>query len=153
MANIADGQAHLEVVRLQHERNFLRNGHRRRNVGPNWVGGWLLGSGGMGTAGLWLQQSDDGNVARRMVVKIARPTLTMWNSFAYWVPYSRRGIGDPREVAAQCALTVEGYQQFVKYKAHRKDQIRCNYRIYMEFCPFGNLEDLFHKHFEASTIS
>lgn len=136
-----------QAKRLRY-RVFLQSNHDmpgENNI--NWVGAWQLGYGGMGMAGLWIQQNQQGRIIRRIVVKEATPSPAAWNRPSNWA--GQVGTSEPREVDVHRRLTVARVDGFVTYLNHRVYLQRQRYRIYMQFCPHGNLEELIFAHLRA----
>ncbi|KAM0798993.1 kinase-like domain-containing protein [Usnea florida] len=124
---LADGE--LSFWKTEHAA-FIRSAAGLGNA--KWIGVRPLGSGGFGTAGLWELRDEDNAVTKQMVIKES-------NAF-HAQEWAREGV--PEEVKmmrrmnkTDCPTVPDliGYKRYVKVRKHR---------IYMEFCPHGDLEFL-----------
>lgn len=92
-----------------------------------------LGAGANGRAGLWLQHDHRGMIRRRMVVKET--------AFSYQIDYLNpyHWISNlPREAYVQSKLT--NADDIVRYMSWTDYRARWQYRMYLEYCPYGDLK-------------
>ncbi|KAJ9619807.1 hypothetical protein H2203_008078 [Taxawa tesnikishii (nom. ined.)] len=115
-------------------RAFLRAETLRPNANADWVGGWQLGTGAHARTGVWVRVAGaTGSVQERMVIKevdCAPATV-------------------PREVAVHTRLrspqSLQQSRHLVELISHApdlRDPANPRYRLYLEFCPHGDLMDL-----------
>ncbi|KAK4543947.1 hypothetical protein LTR36_004721 [Oleoguttula mirabilis] len=118
--------------------------NERLNEGQ-WELQEVLGQGGFGIASLWTQRNENGIIIDRAAVKDTYLEPRQWDSPVYW-----SDMRDPRiarEAAIQETLSDLRYaQSIIKYLSTKVYLDRHMYRIFMEYCPLGTLEDLIWKH-------
>jgi hypothetical protein len=111
-----------------------------------------LGIGGYGRAGLWIKYDSSGKILDRQVVKETYLEPNSWLTENFWIPPAgSRAI--PREywignTLPECeqAVNILGPSRFTLQTTQRV------YRLYMAFCPHGDVSGLVdaHREFEAS---
>jgi hypothetical protein len=76
-----------DAARQKRQRKVMRWLRRERihTAEGNWVGGWYLGEGGSGTAGLWVEQDNNGDISDRLVIKNVKLRHGRWENADYWV--------------------------------------------------------------------
>lgn len=116
----------------------------------SWVGGFPLGGGGQSIPGVYLRQNRNGRIIDRVCVKDTEWPLPLASSL--WDPDFRPN--DPNYDAKQpCeigALTrLNGSSSIIRlrnwHRVTRNNQIEA-YRMYQEWCSFGDLYDLAKKY-------
>ncbi|KAK6392468.1 hypothetical protein LTR65_003598 [Meristemomyces frigidus] len=123
-----------ELVKLEAAQKARIAASRQQfNMGPAWVGAWLFAdAGGQGEPALWVKQSASGTIADD-----ARDDT--YNSVSK-DPRDRRALV-PNEVLAMYRLRPligsENVVHIRNWRANDKDNDK--YRVYMEFCPHGDL--------------
>ncbi|KAK4541908.1 hypothetical protein LTR36_007272 [Oleoguttula mirabilis] len=135
-----------ELVKLEAAQKARIAASRQQfNMGPAWVGAWLFAdAGGQGEPALWVKQSASGTIAdvtcgyqRHTFVEDARDDT--YNSVSK-DPRDRRALV-PNEVLAMYRLRPligsENVVHIRNWRANDKDNDK--YRVYMEFCPHGDL--------------
>ncbi|KAK4941070.1 hypothetical protein LTR28_008989 [Elasticomyces elasticus] len=70
-----------------HTRTFVTSGHGWEGSKDTWYGGWPLGSGGYGSAAVWISLDENHRVTKRMAVKEVRARVFDWHQADKWVPY------------------------------------------------------------------
>ncbi|KAK5121125.1 hypothetical protein LTR85_005609 [Meristemomyces frigidus] len=119
----------------------------RSDKNGKWTFQEVLGEGGFGIVGLWIQRDDIGQIIGRVAVKETYLKPEQWNSLAYW-----SDIIEPRksrEAAVQKKLSrLPGAWMIVRYLSEKVYPDRHMYRICMEYCPLGTLEDLIRRHIQ-----
>lgn len=103
-------------------------------LGNGWVGKRPLGAGGFGMAGLWEKLDGNGAVVEQMVIKQMGVRKGIWRSEM------------PMEVKMMKKMEATKCPSVVRYIAYRRflhDQV---HRIYMEFCPHGDLKRLYRRY-------
>lgn len=103
-------------------------------LGHEWVGRRPLGAGGFGMAGLWEKHDDDGTVIEQMVIKQIGARKGIWEPE---MPVEVKIMRKMQETG--CASVV----QFIAYKRYLQDRV---HRIYMEYCPHGDLKRLYKRY-------
>ncbi|KAL8950394.1 MAG: hypothetical protein Q9222_003574 [Ikaeria aurantiellina] len=114
----------------------------RSPIGPekDWGSGWRgvkpLGKGGFGVAGLWEKLDQDGKVIDRVVVKqIGAKHPDPWNPAL------------PNEVFNMLVLRrVPPPTNCVGFRKYARYNRRELHRIYMEYCPYGDLRKLINQY-------
>ncbi|KAK4555772.1 trifunctional histidinol dehydrogenase [Recurvomyces mirabilis] len=122
----------------------------RRNklgLGEAWVGGWSLGEGSFGMATGWYKRNDQDTIIDRIVVKESSDKLygTGTSDKEYsWSDDPRDSTGKtilPNEIAAMYSLRDHyGAENIVAIRNSRLISADRSARIYMEYCPYGDLE-------------
>lgn len=136
-----------DLIAVGRYRAFLKSPHGQAGVNnQNWVGGWGLGQGGMGSAGLWVKQNSNGEIIDRLVTKETVQRARVWNRADNWVPVGSVGVGAPREAFVHNVLTRRQFANYVRHMGHRVYQQQNRFRTYMEFCPHGSLLNLISAH-------
>lgn len=108
-----------------------------------WVCCGEVGSGGMGSAVVWVQVNDEGKIQDRIVRKDLHKKDTIWDNEDMWHLDSDEKMWYSMEFCTQqTAQRCEGASNVVRVRKEelKMDDKEC--RIYVEFCPFGNLEKL-----------
>ena len=141
---------------LEDSPDLLKDKARRFGFAGYAPGVWnfveTLGVGGYGHAGLWIKYNPSGKILDRQVIKETYLDPRSWLKENYWMPpKGARAI--PREhwigeTLATCeqAFNILGPSKFTLHPTQRM------YRLYMAFCPHGDLFGLMNAHgaFEAS---
>ncbi|KAF7191180.1 Serine/threonine-protein kinase KIN3 [Pseudocercospora fuligena] len=115
------------------------------------TGAWefsnMLGSGGYGTVSLWTRKDDSGNITGRIAIKEAylgpRPgkSKDQWNNARLWChPMSVRY---PLEAGIMRRLNdLEHSESVVRNLAYASYDAKKMFRLYMEYCEHGDLNEL-----------
>ncbi|KAK3713518.1 hypothetical protein LTR37_008476 [Vermiconidia calcicola] len=112
--------------------------------GVAWAGKRYLGGGAMGQAYLYYEVDENLAISRRIVVKDCYVPLKHWGSVQHW-------SGDPRDPKGRVHMEIKamealkgrtGSDKVVEIEHSEVNDERLYYRIYMEFCGRGSLNDL-----------
>ncbi|KAK3724846.1 hypothetical protein LTR37_000894 [Vermiconidia calcicola] len=112
--------------------------------GVAWAGKRYLGGGAMGQAYLYYEVDENFAISRRIVVKDCYVPLKHWGSVQHW-------FGDPRDPKGRVHMEIKamealkgktGSDKVVEIEHSEVNDERLYYRIYMEFCGRGSLNDL-----------
>ncbi|KAI9877553.1 MAG: hypothetical protein M1830_003601, partial [Pleopsidium flavum] len=103
---------------------------------PGWVGKRPLGEGGFGRAGLWELQDEEGNVRQRMVIKenMKGRKRGDWDRERPNEVYIMQCL---RQITCPSIVKLLSYRRFPRYETHR---------IYLEYCPHGDLRKLYKRY-------
>lgn len=120
-------------------------------LGNGWVGKRPLGAGGFGMAGLWEKLDGNGAVVEVKSTFSTSPMncLTASKQMVIKQMGVRKGIWRsemPMEVKMMKKMEATKCPSVVRYIAYRRflhDQV---HRIYMEFCPHGDLKRLYRRY-------
>lgn len=123
-----------------------------------WHGSRELGSGSFGVARLYYRVDDNGNVEERIVVKDAYFNGLDLTDYTAWAGSDLR---DPdkrlhMEIKTMMDITARetgGPTKCVRYLAHSQDWQRFAYRLYMAYCPLGELAQCFRHRTPRQTLS
>ncbi|KAK4541905.1 hypothetical protein LTR36_007269 [Oleoguttula mirabilis] len=126
----------------------------RRKVfsfGPAWAGGWSIGSGAFGKASLWVKQDKVGTIIDRLVLKESTLNEDGWaNLQENWAkkpnaPKNSKDMNDmiPTEALSMFRLRsrVGASESIVRIRNWRLEAAARKHRLYLEFCPYGDLFD------------
>ncbi|KAK5129248.1 hypothetical protein LTR08_003713 [Meristemomyces frigidus] len=127
----------------------LEKRRNRNGFGPSWVGTWLIGAGSFGAANLWLKQNPDGVIADRMVVKGTNLSTKpgSWRGLTMVDPTNpQRRV--PTEAWTMMKLrSCEGApESIVRLRNWNMNSDAQKYMLYLEWCPFGDLESLIKRY-------
>ncbi|KAK4989671.1 hypothetical protein LTR66_007004 [Elasticomyces elasticus] len=127
-----------------HTRTFVTSGHGWEGSKDTWYGGWPLGSGGYGSAAVWISLDENHRVTKRMAVKEVRARVFDWHQADKWVPYG--GALSDSAVPIEChvleRLSKAKSPHVIEWFGYTMYRKRYTYRLYTEFCGFGDLWDL-----------
>ena len=138
-ATASEAQRALELLaEAQQFCRHLEADQTRLLATGHWVGGWQLGRGGSGMAGLWCRDDGHGNIADRAVLKLVCPDAAHWTDPGQWIHGERLEIAMHHGLSSASALG----DYIVGYRGSHVDLTAQEYSIYMEFCPFGTLDDI-----------
>lgn len=122
-------------------------------LGAGWVGSWDLGAGAFGIATLSVKQNHAGLIIDRVVIKDSYfpendpDTDAIWRDRDTWTNGAPRSATNPSsvpvEVHALYSLRRCASSSILKIRNWRFGPGERSYRILTEFCPLGDLEDLF----------
>lgn len=124
---------------------FLDSDHGLPDKEGGWTGSRLLGAGGQGRAGLWIQVDQHNTVIDTMVVKESYlgskfdEPWTWKDGAMYDVPreaYMNELVNDPVD-----SSTRHGTNN-VKLLGSSVNRAERTYRIYQGFCPLGGLDSV-----------
>ncbi|KAK0509162.1 hypothetical protein JMJ35_008533 [Cladonia borealis] len=121
-----------DVKRWKEGAYFIKSDSGLKN--SRWVGGRPLGQGGFGISGLWQQCNADGRVKKQMVIKQIGGTRHMWE------PEKPEEV---RIMEKMKTTKIRGLVRLINYKRYHRKRI---HRIYMEFCPYGDLSRLIERY-------
>lgn len=119
--------------------------HFPPNLQGRFVGGKILGRGGNGCAGLWLEVDASDKIVRRIVVKNCKmnPRSYVRSIFYYNVGNPPRSI--PMEAYCQTIaspMAGTASSNICELLSWAVDDIDHTWRFYSEYAPFGNVNDL-----------
>ncbi|KAK4996453.1 hypothetical protein LTR66_003951 [Elasticomyces elasticus] len=110
--------------------------------GDEWIGGWALGAGGMGSAGVWLRQDENHNVVSRIVAKETWLGTRSWGAMESWA-------GDVTNLATRRPMEHHITEKMatrtdnsVQYLGGSVDRRRMSHRTLLELCGHGTLDDI-----------
>lgn len=103
-------------------------------LGNGWVGKRPLGAGGFGMAGLWEKRDGNGTVIEQMVIKQIGVRKGIWRPE---MPMEVKMMRKMEETDCPSVVRYEGYRRFLHDQVHR---------IYMEYCPHGDLKRLYRRY-------
>ncbi|KXT01950.1 hypothetical protein AC579_8059 [Pseudocercospora musae] len=117
------------------------------HMGNSWVGGWSFAKkGNIGSKPvLWIRQSMDQSILDRCVIKDTTLNSMQWNKKFnhFWYDPLDPGGGEKTvhsEIAAMAALRGrKASTNIVNLRNWRMFENRQMYRLYLEFCPHGDL--------------
>ncbi|CZT17512.1 uncharacterized protein RCC_03346 [Ramularia collo-cygni] len=135
-------EQHAAMERLSERKRIAEGG-----LGPLWQGKWYLGGGTFGKANLFVKQDSSGRVADHVVIKdsifkgIARQ---VWDLKEIWTDW--KGPDDPSSIPTEIQAMYNlrdkvGSETIVRIRNWRIRRRDFFHRIYMEFCPGGDLFD------------
>ncbi|KAF2867763.1 hypothetical protein BDV95DRAFT_646830 [Massariosphaeria phaeospora] len=102
-----------------------------------WHGVHFLGEGGFGKVGLWIETNENNIIVDRMAVKEVKTKHTTFTSPLHW---RDRLILD---IAMQERISLQGgHPNIIKYRGHRMNMSQWTYRLYSQFCEYGDLNQL-----------
>ncbi|CAK4034366.1 Ca2+ calmodulin-dependent kinase [Lecanosticta acicola] len=119
----------------------------RQDLGGFWNFKGALGSGMCGSASLWAREDHHARIVERIVVKDSQLLQNMdWNSSANW--YGDIHMRIPYEWITNrwlkaCEESINVVECKKAYSIY--DELHM-YRVYLEYCPHGTLEDLIARH-------
>ncbi|KAK3674147.1 trifunctional histidinol dehydrogenase [Recurvomyces mirabilis] len=137
-------QARGEATAVQEATWRLRR--NKLGLGEAWVGGWTLGEGAFGTATGWYKRNDQDTIIDRIIVKessdkhygTGTPDRTYSWSDDPRDSTSRTSL--PNEIAAMYSLRDHhASESVVAIRNSRLINAERRARIYMEYCPYGDL--------------
>ena len=141
------------------EGKFMQGWHGNPMIDKSheWLPVKHLGSGGEGSAALWVRRNRNGVIMDRMVVKTvpgnerSHGQLNGSHPWAYFFQLRRhRNLGHgkipaiPREAYIHRLLTRKKTYSIVQYRGSAKyfeQKAYKGYRVYTDFCPYGSLYD------------
>ncbi|KAF7193656.1 G2-specific protein kinase nimA [Pseudocercospora fuligena] len=117
------------------------------HMGNSWVGGWSFAKkGNIGSKPfLWIRQGMDQSILDRCVIKDTQLNSMQWNKKFnhFWYDPLDPGGGEKTvhsEIAAMAALRDrKASTNIVNLRNWRMFEDRQMYRLYLEFCPHGDL--------------
>ncbi|KAF2765621.1 kinase-like protein [Teratosphaeria nubilosa] len=123
------------------------------NVGipGTWVFEGTLGQGNLGHAGLWAKYDTNGRKTEAVVVKETYLSESDWNGEWFWQgnPVDRM----PREVYIHQKLSsCPSACNIVTFRGHSIHESHRMYRIYMEYCRHGDLEQVIRLHASLNQV-
>lgn len=106
----------------------------------NWEFKESIGQNETSHAGLWVQYDRSLRVSDRMLVKETYMEKEIWDHPSYWTQ------GRPNEFTIPRKLQLlEHADNIVRHKTFSRDDEEQMYRVYIEYCPHGSLEDLIRR--------
>ncbi|KAL6711470.1 hypothetical protein ACN47E_004404 [Coniothyrium glycines] len=111
----------------------------------NFVGNMFLGAGSFGTAGLWVRIDAANNIQERFVVKEARPSHRSWRDPTEWRDQKPREIRIHEKLDNEAVRTEPN--NLITHGGYRLCMSQRRYRIYLEYCPGGDLYHALEEHF------
>ncbi|KAH7092330.1 kinase-like domain-containing protein [Paraphoma chrysanthemicola] len=99
----------------------------------SWHGAKLLGAGGYGVAGLWVQLSKEGNIVDRVVVKETASAARVWRDPKNWRDQLPKEIRIHQLLEERREADAELCRHIVRYRGHRVFMPQRRHRIYMDF--------------------
>lgn len=112
-----------------------------------WHGGWLVAEGGYSVVGLWVVANGNGLIERRIAVKGIFFTERDWYDDFLW---NTRGILKEARVHLMISrlnpsMLESTIVRLMEYESRRERE----YRLVLEYCPYGSLDDLIERHKEG----
>ncbi|KAF2207260.1 hypothetical protein CERZMDRAFT_102545 [Cercospora zeae-maydis SCOH1-5] len=102
--------------------------------------------GGMGTIQVWAQDDGEGKIADRIVIKDTIMKFSAWENSTSW--YGDKEDRIPIEFWAHSKMDTGG--RYITHLASSSqaqvDEDRMVYRMWLEYCPNGDLSDLLSRH-------
>ncbi|KAK5130007.1 hypothetical protein LTR08_002562 [Meristemomyces frigidus] len=152
--SVGSRQPNSDKPRPAKDGQFLpqRKDEGLRNVpdkiaGTVWQGGRFLGSGKFGVACLWFEADEHGTILKRLVLKDCYVSSDAWGYYYNWVPDAYAADREHIEIAALNLIKDQpGSEHVVRYITSERDDARRWYRIYMGFCPHGDLESVINNY-------
>lgn len=106
----------------------------------------VLGEGGQGLASLWLKVDAANNILQRVVIKDCYLEPYNWeNNWQYWQGDMHRRV-PKEEYIARLLKECEDSDHIIRCHCHAIYELLNMFRIYSEYAPHGNLEDLIREH-------
>ncbi|KAK4542830.1 hypothetical protein LTR36_006206 [Oleoguttula mirabilis] len=128
-------------------------------AGERWEGAWMIPGGGMSMTGLWVQIDEQGYVEDRIVRKDTFLDQDQWGSAA-WIDGDLRDPGNrwPFEIACHSAVhrikaRASGNIGVPRLIARHVDDTDTMYKMYLEWCPFGDMSDLISAYRQAPKVN
>ncbi|EUC43470.1 hypothetical protein COCMIDRAFT_28065 [Bipolaris oryzae ATCC 44560] len=108
--------------------------------GSQWHGVQVLGIGGYGAAGLWVQTDTTGCIRDKMVIKEAKPfTASQWRDPKNWRDRLPREIRIHELVEERRSIEPDSCCHLIRSRGHRLWMQSRRYRLYLDFYPGGDL--------------
>ncbi|KAK4542809.1 hypothetical protein LTR36_006185 [Oleoguttula mirabilis] len=109
-----------------------------------WQNGTFLAAGAFGAAYIWFEIDAANNITNRVVVKDCYVEPRQWGQIHHWHGDVRNAEERQHvEIAAMNLIKNRpGSQSIIHLVAFDVDDERRWYRIYMSYCPHGNLQDI-----------
>jgi len=123
-------------------------------TGLAWEGGWPVNPGGNSVSAVWLQFDTAGKIVDRMLRKQVYQSRREWADATKWVgDVHDANARVPVEISCLQDLTALGEStgardrvNFTQMRKHRVDDWVFRYTIYLNYCGWGDLEDLILEH-------
>ncbi|KAK5134616.1 hypothetical protein LTR08_006272 [Meristemomyces frigidus] len=149
----AEQEAFAEMDRKLKARRVLDK--RLMDVGfpRSWQGSWLIGKGAFGKATVWVERDAGiGIIKDRILIKDTDLSDEDW----WWPGQTMAHPADPTRVIPIEAFTMlqlrsrEGASEcIVRLRQWKADPIAKKHRLYLEYCPFGDLEQFTRAYISA----
>ncbi|CZT17809.1 uncharacterized protein RCC_03645 [Ramularia collo-cygni] len=133
--NELDGET-VNLPRLKAQLAVIRNKRMTGDPGKDWVKGGVLGKGTYGESVVFLRQNADGVVTDRIAIKtsdIDPNDERLWNSSGTAPTEATAMVQLQKCSNSECIVQIRNWAV-----AHN----RFRHKIYMEFCPYGDLAAL-----------
>ncbi|KAM3425759.1 hypothetical protein BST61_g7690 [Cercospora zeina] len=115
-----------------------------QNPDPTWLSIQDM-RGGMGTIQVWAHDDGQGRIADRVVIKDTIMKTSLWENSTAW--YGDKEDRIPIEFWAHSRMDTGG--KYITHLASHQAQVdedRMLYRMWLEYCPNGDLSDVVERH-------
>ncbi|KAK4626510.1 hypothetical protein CLAFUW4_04163 [Fulvia fulva] len=124
---------------LAFDRGIILPGHQ-------WFFKGTLGQGSLGHAGIWVKYNAHGRMIDRIAIKECYPPYQDWEAKTLW--YDDR----PGEEVVNTTLNAcQDSEHIIKCHSSKIFEDLCMYRVYLESCELGSLEDLIDEHYTSKS--
>lgn len=136
-----------EILSPQDQAQTLLFGGQRSGIAGKWKYRGTLGTGSWGHAALWQKVDEKGEwMVDQLVIKEAYMPGDKFDQESYWVGSLYRRIVKEEKISRDLSALGNGSESIVKSRGYAIYETLRMVRIYMEYCPHGDLEETIERY-------